>query len=450
MTQINQYTNEALTLGNDDFFDIDKDTGGAVYESNKLKFSTLISLLGSDFLASCNTVTIKTEADFPAGNTLIANTTYLICGSVNITIPLTISAENICIFGFNPNEDKLIQTTPASVVFRIIDQSFNLYSIGIENEDGDIWSANNYTVSSDDNHGRNKRLSAQNIICTNCDGLGSITGFDLVDFTNCFHSGIVTSGIVFKAVFHLQLTSCEFLKFHDALLTFNSLNMVVFDVITAEGIGFGVVNVNNCIVHPEVAQNGLVIHNTTLIALSAITGNSFASLGLTTGTLVSADFDIHNSVIIEANNGYRNYKPIGTMSLVGNATDTVISVVSTPVQIDGNGAFTFPLMQRTTGAPDGEITYNGAESVNFSITCQLTCEITSGTNQLCKFYFASNGVPITAFFGVAELDNNIPQTITFSAIGLSEPLDTYSIYVENTTSTNDILISDLSLTGYGF
>jgi len=450
MTQINQYANETLTLGGDDFLDVDKDTGGAVYQSNKLRASTLISLLGNDFLASCNTVTISQESDFPAGNTLIANTTYLICGTVSITMPLTISAENVCVFGFNPNEDKLIQTAPASVVFRILDQSFTVYSVGIENEDGDVWSATNYTVSSDDNHGRNKRLSVQNLICANCDGLGSITGFDLVDFTNCFHSGVINSGITFQAVFHLQLTSCEFYKFKDALLVFNNLNMIVLDVITAEGIGFGVVNVNNCIVHPEVAQNGLVIHNTTLIALSTITGNSFASLGLTTGTVVSADFNIHNSVIIEANNGFRNYRPIGSMSLIGNATNTVISVVSTPVQINGNNNFTFPFIQRVTGAPGGEITYNGAESTNFTISCQLTAEITSGSNQLCKFYFAQNGTVITAFFGVVELDNNIPQIVGFSGIGLADPSDVFTIWVENTTSTNDILISDLSFSGFGF
>lgn len=451
MTQINQYSTEALTLGSGDFLDLDVDQGtGGPYESQKLKASSLISSLGNSFLASCNTVTITQESDFPAGNILDANTTYLICGQVILTTDIKVVNENTCVFGFNPTEDVLVQSSASTGVFRVSDQSFTVYNVGVQNPDGYVWSATNYTVASDDNHGRNKRLSVQNLICTNCDSLGSILGFDLVDFTNIFHQGIINDGILFQAVFHLQLTSCEFYKFHNIGLTFNPLNMVELEVVTAEGIGFGVVNINNCIFHPEVAQNGLVIHNTTTISLSTITGNSFADAGLTTGTLVSADFDIHNGVIIEANNGYRNYKPIGSMVLSGNTTDTVIVSASTPVQVNGNNAFTFPLLQRVIGDAVGELQYNGTEPTNFSITVELTVEVTSGTNQVCKFYMAANSVVITSFSATAELDQNIPQTVTFSLVGFAEPNDGYTIWCENTTSTNDILVSDVSLSGFGF
>jgi hypothetical protein len=46
MTQINEYPNEALTLNNGDLFDIDADIGGGDYESKKVSFGTLQTMLG--------------------------------------------------------------------------------------------------------------------------------------------------------------------------------------------------------------------------------------------------------------------------------------------------------------------------------------------------------------------------------------------------------------------
>jgi hypothetical protein len=43
MTQINEYAEEALTLGLTDLMDIDKDMGGGVYESQKVQWGTVLT-----------------------------------------------------------------------------------------------------------------------------------------------------------------------------------------------------------------------------------------------------------------------------------------------------------------------------------------------------------------------------------------------------------------------
>lgn len=48
MPQINQYANEAATIKNDDFFDLDLETSPGVYQSNKLKWGTIKNQLTID------------------------------------------------------------------------------------------------------------------------------------------------------------------------------------------------------------------------------------------------------------------------------------------------------------------------------------------------------------------------------------------------------------------
>ena len=69
MSQINQYANEALTIGNDDFFDLDVQTGlpapNGPYRSEKLKYGTLVTQLATDLGAgNLGTVNLtQTDSD---------------------------------------------------------------------------------------------------------------------------------------------------------------------------------------------------------------------------------------------------------------------------------------------------------------------------------------------------------------------------------------------------
>ena len=72
-----------------------------------------------------------------------------------------------------------------------------------------------------------------------------------------------------------------------------------------------------------------------------------------------------------------------------------------------------------------------------------------GTNQTINFYLANNGVVIPYATISTELDQNTPQTITFSVNGIALQGNVFSVYVENATNSGtDILISDLSLSGF--
>jgi hypothetical protein len=41
----------------------------------------------------------------------------------------------------------------------------------------------------------------------------------------------------------------------------------------------------------------------------------------------------------------------------------------------------------------------------------------------------------------------VPQGFSFNVIGFADQFDTFQVYVQNDTGTNDILVSNLSLAG---
>ncbi len=130
----------------------------------------------------------------------------------------------------------------------------------------------------------------------------------------------------------------------------------------------------------------------------------------------------------------------GLLSLNSNATDTVISVATTPVLI--LGTWTVEDVTQFTGTAAGRLTYDGIKDKHFDITASFSAAPASGSNKSVKFYIAKNGtfVPNSGAFNNLSSGDAARTTLIWH-IELTAT-DYLEVFVANDTDTIDVLISD--------
>ena len=402
------------------------------------------------------TVYVEEAADLPA--VLAANTTYIIIGQVTITSGVTVNAPNTAVIGLNPKKDALLHTG-TGVMFDIDNVSFKLENIRLESPstNSTVISATNYAVGAAPLYGRTEQLSLTNVIIQNVYNVAGITGFDIVDLLNVIITN-VTGGVGFlvRDVSKLQVTSCEFIRWYDSATgtVFSTATMLDLRSNGPDNVGFGAVNVSGSIFHPQQSQKGIEVQPLSTTGFGTVVSNTFVDTGLTTGVLT--DIDVNGAqgknFVIRENQGLLNQIGLVEMRLSNNALQTSMPSQSTPIQINGGTAFTFPLANRVITSNTGTIEGNLLRPTYFFVNVNIKAELVagSGNNQTINFYFAVNGTPITFAKGSSEFDAQIPQSLGFSVTGLAQQGDVFSIYVENATSAGtDIIVQDLSLSGFG-
>jgi hypothetical protein len=142
------------------------------------------------------------------------------------------------------------------------------------------------------------------------------------------------------------------------------------------------------------------------------------------------------------NRGISNSAAISNYYMNGNATATTISVINTEVKIAGTTTSN-SVTQKFTNTSN-RATYTGAISRDFKVTAVFSAE--SGNNNEVGVYISKNGTSIadsqiyitTNAAGRAE--SGVCQTI----VGL-EQNDYIEIWVENSTSTSNVTVTDLNV-----
>ena len=140
--------------------------------------------------------------------------------------------------------------------------------------------------------------------------------------------------------------------------------------------------------------------------------------------------------------GIINSKEVSLYYMHSNATTTVISSTNTPVKALGTTTSS-AITQKFTNT-NNRATYVGSITRIFKVTACASC--TSGNNNIVGFYIAKNGVVstdseiYTTTSGTGKSENVSIQTL----ISLSEN-DYIEIWVENNSSTTNVLVSDLNV-----
>jgi len=487
-----------------------------------------MSFTPTPFIETINGNTIKEvsqESDFggEVGGviTLAGNTTYFIRGEVNCTNRLLIINEGTSIVGYNRDEDSLNFTGLSSVTdfITVTEQSIEIANIKLSSTNNTggtvLLKAINYNQP-DYNAGRDKVLTIINCQFRNCFDVWFIEGFDLVDIQNTlvWYIEATTIGCHFKNVSKLQLSSCEYVRWFDETNIANSLgawdavtSYSLGDIVTEEptfyralqanlnrqpsttlgvdwevsgyattpmvellnnggGNGFGAVNINGCIVHPQQTQKGIVISNGATIGFGTISSNTGIDVGLTTGTVASLDYDIQNSTIIQANQGIQNGNAKGVLSLTDNivlldtSNETPVSGLrSLPVAnasfIGGapTNAITFPVAQRViTSSANGSFTYDSKIDGNFSVSLNATVGVNANGTFNIQVQFRQNGTPLP-LLGKTTIRNSggtfVGQPIGLSIQGTATQGDVFDVLV-SIDSADDVLVSELIVNGFQF
>lgn len=160
------------------------------------------------------------------------------------------------------------------------------------------------------------------------------------------------------------------------------------------------------------------------------------------GTYLTGVLATDNKALFLKNVGIINSRDISQYFMNGNATETVIAVVSTPVKI--LGATTSAAVTSKFTNTDNRATYNGALNGYFKVSATLSLE--SANNNQIGIYIAKNGVilPESETYittgGTGKGENAFVQTL----VTLNEN-DFIEIFVENNTGTTNITVSDLNV-----
>lgn len=420
-------------------------------------------------------VQITQESDFPAPVAgeidLVANTTYLIRGNVSITNLISIAADNVALMGLDRDKDGLSYTGAAGsgdfiTITDVNCEITNLKLSSTNNTGGDVVlrAANfNYGAFND---GRSKILAITDCQFRNCFDVLHIEGFDLVDISNTLYWYIeaTTIGAQFKNVSKLQLSSCEFVRWFDetSLPTpsgYATVPMIGF-LANGAGNGFGAVNINGGIYHPQQTQDGINIDASSTTGFGTIASNTFVSTGLTTGLVTNFSYDTQNSYIIQANQGISNGNATGIMQIANNVIESNIPgvaphevVVQDSTFVGGagpTGGIQFPVATRvTTSTATGSFTYNSKIDANFSVMLTANILVPSNGTFVASMSLRKNAVTL---FTITQEHRNAggvfePKQISLPILGTTTLGDVFDVVI-GIDSAQNLIISDLYLTGY--
>lgn len=446
----------------------------------------MISDVEGVFTPTINSVTMKevsVEADFGVAVggviTLTTNTTYFIRGNVNCTNRLLIDAEGISLKGWDREADGLAYTGANGAGDFITIDNVNCEISGLK-----LSSTNSTTLDVvlrafnfnyvDYNGGRNKVLTLINCQFRNCYDVHHIEGFDLCDMQNTLVWYVQSTGMGchFKNVSKLQISSCEYVRWFDetSIPTPSGYATTPMIELLAKGVGepgFGAVNINGSIFHPQQTQDGINISDLTTIGFGTISANTGINVGLTTGTVTNIDYDIQNSTIIQANQGIQNGNAKGILLLSSNIIELdtsnatpVLGLYSLPVAdasfIGGVGPtnpIAFPVAQRViTSSADGSFTYDSKIDGNFNVNLNATLGVLSNGTFDMQIQFRQNGIPLP-LVGKTTVRNSggvfVGQPIGLSIQGTATQGDVFDVLV-SVGSADNVLVSELIVNGFQF
>jgi len=387
------------------------------------------------------------------------NTTYVFLGTHTFTSTLTINQPGVVFRGTGRDNSK-IEGAFSGALIDVVNEDFEIADLTLTASGDDTFAltGSNFAVGQP-NNGRTKTLNMHNCQLRNCKNGVILTGFDLVDFSQTLFyyfeqrtDALAQVGVEFRATSKVELTSCEFLRWFEEATFASPINFFVGDqvkFVNDSGVGFGAVNMNGCLFHPQQNQNGVVVDNAATFGFANITSCSFIDINLNVPTFLPLviDIELQPSWIIEANQGVPNYKAFINTEVDNNATVTTISAASTPTAVLASSFINNGSSRVTLNTATGVITKDSKRSNYFSInlTGQFTIQ-SGGNNQNVEFGLLQNGTPAGPTSKV-EADANVGANFTFNVIGFANQNDTFQLYCQNNSGANDILVNNLQLAG---
>ena len=250
-------------------------------------------------LNSTKIVEVTHSGDFPTPSgtqvTLEENTTYVIRGTVNMSDTIFVSGSGIGIYGIDRNKDGLTYTS-SSTFITVENSDFTMQNLKLSatNTSSLVLSGSDYTAGSY-NQGRLKVMEINNCQFRNCGNVADFKGYDLIDITNTlfWYIQAPTIGLRFQDTSKTEISSCELIRWFDETTIpspsgWATCPMIRFRENGAENTGLGAINVNTCVIHPQVQQDGISVSTgSTTGAGGTVSSNTFVAGNLNHLTLMN-------------------------------------------------------------------------------------------------------------------------------------------------------------------
>jgi len=412
----------------------------------------------TSILNSTSIIEVKQASDLPA--VLIANTTYVIRGTITFSTAISVVNEGCSIVGTDRNKDQLVwDGLGGTVGITVTEVDFGLRNVcfAANNSGTTILEANNYNLP-DYNAGRSRVLSIFDCQFRGCYDVANITGFDLVDISNTLFWYIKATnyGVRFTHTSKIEITSCEFIRWFDESTIpvpsgFATCPMIEL-MSTAGGANFGAVNINTSIFHPQQIQDGIKISSGSVTGFGTIAANTFVDVNLTTGLKFFPDPSTGGysnseclNYTISTNQGIPNSDAYMLVTFTGNTINTALSS-GVPAVMNAGGNAIASRNQRMTTTTDGVVTYNGTKTVEVFLSAAVNFDKQGGGNDDYSFMFYKDSGA-----GFIQLTNSI-SSIRTGGNNFILPMvydtslsngDQLAIYIENPSSNDDMRVTDL-------
>ena len=402
-----------------------------------------------------NIVEVTQASDLPA--TLVANTTYIIRGTISTNTPISVTNQGCSIIGLDRNKDKLVWTgLTGTTMLTITDVDFDLEGIWLSSTitGSVLMAADNYDGAAY-NSGRLKVLTITNCQFRNCFDIASIEGFDLVDISNTlfFYVEAPNFGLKFLNTSKIEITSCELIRWFDETSIptpsgYSTASMIEISP-NGGGPGIGAVNINGCIIHPQQTQNGINIDASSTTGFGTISSNAFINVGLTTGEVflpIASGLPDYSQTAtynydIFANQGVLNSTSGIMMTVSDNTNDTDLTD-GVPAKIETDGLALTQAAVRFSLNIDGRCTYVGTKQIYVSIHATVGFDKQGGGTDNYVFYIYKNGAQLPGSQTKIRTGGN-EGTLGMTYGTLMETNDYIEIWIEVVGSNDDMLIQDL-------
>jgi len=367
---------------------------------------------------------INQESDFP--NPLVGGT-YHIQDIIVMTQPLTITGD-CSFFGMGRDSDSELRfqdtTTPSGYCINITDYNVSFQNLKLSNQ------STNINLLNASNPSKSNFLLFTNSFITDCKNaeVFNIFGFDLVDLNQCLFMFNYTTNkhLYVDSSSKLQISSCEFLRQFEK--GSSPANWGTANMVDLYGT-MGAINISGCLFHAQQTQIGLYIDNAQTALENVVSGNTFISIGQTTGTNIEYDITLHPELVIEGNSGIINEKAVVEGSVQNNTIYTAtIAGQYVPLNVP---TITYPIINRfiNTGS---QIQYVGKKPITCLVNANINADHNDGKNDDCRFGNFQNGILVSSI-GIS-INDGTAKAFSYNAILTLQQNDTIEFVVQNITA----------------
>ena len=218
--------------------------------------------------------------------------------------------------------------------------------------------------------------------------------------------------------------------------------MIRFREDGAENTGLGAINVNTCVIHPQVQQDGISVSTgSTTGAGGTVSSNTFVSANLTTGSLL-AESNFNSGSILKWDFGLNQGVGDSEVHGVGWVTGSIANTNSTSyIPLTTGGTFNTTNSQRMTISGSGELVYAGTKPIYVDVTSIISIGGIGGNNEQFDFAIYKNGNIIQGSEASIELDSSEEGPITLNMGTSLVADDKLTIYQKSPSNDNFDLLT---------